>query len=92
MMGLAGRGKLEGWEREIKAVRQAKNSPPPSLIFTAEVDVDSFSKWPSHDLQAQTVCCARQADCTATESQLCVEGVLLIRLRVGLVMGGRLRQ
>lgn len=37
-------------EEEKGAAGQAKK-------LTAEVDGDSFTKWLSHDLQAQTVCC-----------------------------------
>lgn len=51
--------------------------------------MDSYTKWPSHDLEAQTMCCAQQALSSARESQLCVEEVLLIWLRVRLVMGER---
>lgn len=61
--------KLGGWERE----KGSNAGPKLPLRFTAEVDVDSFTKWLSHDLQAQTVLCARQAVVRARESQLCVE-------------------
>lgn len=52
--------KSGGQEREKGS--DASQNPPlprtPPLRFTAEVDADSFTKWLSHDLQAQTVCCA----------------------------------
>lgn len=40
-------GRMRERERERQAGRP---TTPPFHIFTAEVDVDSFTKWLSHDL------------------------------------------
>lgn len=51
--GTSRQGSWKGEREREKSSEASQNSP---LRFAAEVNVDSFTKWPSDDLQAQTVC------------------------------------
>lgn len=61
-----GTGRQASWEAGKEKGSEAGQKLP--LRLTAEVDVDSFTKWPSHDVQAQTVCCALGRLCARPEN------------------------
>lgn len=82
--GTSRQGSWKGGREREKSSEASQNSP---LTFAAEVDVDSFTKWPSDDLQAQAVRRALGRLCSGQRITALCGGVLLICLRVRLVTG-----